>query len=129
MFETLLKLFNAPAKARASAKSSAQRGQGESQAIKALEDEQLFELALRLKAFSMEPVIVFALEASKPISFIVSEAMFAFEPLVGVFLDTGPYRQVAYLLADRKRIEELLKLLEGGEDHADRVYSEKHRAD
>ncbi len=102
----------------------------------------LIELAKRIKASSMESVVVFALEASKPFSYIASQVMLAFEPLVGIFLNTTPYNQIAYLLADRNKIEYLLKLLEGTEDNCektedreggnkceDRVQCEEYRAD
>ncbi len=82
------------------------------QSFRELSEDDLVKLATSLRRSSMDTIVLFALEASKPLSFVLSQAMIAFEPLVGVAFDTTPYMKIAYLLADRDKVERLLKLLE-----------------
>lgn len=83
--------------------------------VKEFSDDELVKLARSLKASSMDSILIFALESSKPLSFIISQFLLAFEPLVGLFLDTGPYNKLAYMLADREKLERLIRYLEGDE--------------
>ena len=81
--------------------------------LKEFSDDEMVKLAKSLRASSMESIVIFALESSKPISFLISQFMLAFEPLVGLFLDTSPYNKLAYTLADREKVEKLIRYLEG----------------
>ena len=90
-------------------------------------DDELVKLAKALRASSMDALVIFTLEMSKPLSFVLSQAMVAFEPLIGVALDTTPYIKIAYLLADRDRVEKLIKLLEMRELPDDRRDKDESR--
>jgi len=62
------------------------------------------------------PAVVF-LESSKPLSFVGSQAMFFFEPMIKIFVGGQGYTRFARILEDRANVEEFLCRIEAA-DHA-----------
>ena len=63
---------------------------------------------------------IFMLESVKPLSFVSSQAMICFEPIVEAFCSPAEYRLVAEGLADRENIEWLIQRLEAAEEGCSR---------
>ena len=69
------------------------------------------------------PAILF-IESSKPLSFIGSQFLFFFEPIIRAFIKGDQYTRFAALLEERNNIELLLRAIEAQEADV----SEKERA-
>ena len=59
---------------------------------------------------------IFMLEAGRPLSFVASQAMIFFEPILEAFCTPGDYRLVAEGLENRDNIEWLIQRLEAAEE-------------
>ena len=70
---------------------------------------------------------IFFLESMKPLSFVGSQAMHFFEPLVHAFLPVRDYERFALLMERRENLEALLVKIEARDDR-DRQ-EEKERRD
>lgn len=69
------------------------------------------------------PAIVM-LESSKPLSFVASQVMVFFEPIVSaLFFSPRDYKRFYELLEDRENVEKMIQEIERQED----VYIEKRR--
>jgi hypothetical protein len=78
---------------------------------------QLIErVAQRLVALRMGVPALFMLEATRPLSFVASQAMIVFEPIVGAIFNVAEYRQFQRLMEDRGNIERLMNRIEELED-------------
>ncbi|HHY34331.1 MAG TPA: hypothetical protein GX510_01630 [Firmicutes bacterium] len=73
-------------------------------------DELIEAIAKRVKQFGMTVPAIFFLEMNKPISYLGSQAMHFFAPLVGVFFNT--FDDYAYFFEDRRNVELLIQRLE-----------------
>ncbi len=69
------------------------------------------------------PAILF-IESSKPLSFIGSQFLFFFEPIIRAFIRGDQYTRFATLLEDRSNIELLLRAIESKEND----FTEKEKA-
>ena len=65
------------------------------------------------------PAILF-LESSKPLTFLGSQALHFFAPMVRAFLDRPEYSAAATLFEDRDKVERLLRRIEALEAGKDR---------
>lgn len=63
------------------------------------------------------PAILF-LETSKPLSFIGSQFLYFFEPIVRAFVKGDQYNRFAHLMEDRANVERLLRAIEAREAEA-----------
>ncbi len=69
------------------------------------------------------PAILF-LESAKPLSFLGSQALHFFEPLVRSFFSVPDYDRVALLLERRESLEDLLVRIEAKDDESRRAERE-----
>lgn len=60
------------------------------------------------------PAVVF-LESSKPLSFLGSQFMYFFEPMVKIFVGAEGYSRFARILEDRENIEVFLRKIEAAD--------------
>ena len=80
--------------------------------------EQLIErVAQRLVELRMGIPAVFMLEATRPLSFVASQALIVFEPIVGAIFNIAEYRQFQQMMEDRANIDRLMNRIEELEDH------------
>lgn len=63
------------------------------------------------------PAILF-LETSRPLSFIGSQFLYFFEPIVRAFVKGDQYNRLASLMEDRANVERLLRAIEAREAEA-----------
>ena len=70
-------------------------------------------LAQKISSWGLIAPAVFFLEANKPFSFIGSQAMLFFQPLLGFLLGDEVVGGYAQLFEDQDNVERLLHLLEG----------------
>lgn len=73
-------------------------------------DELIEVIARRVKQFGLVIPAIFFLEMNKPLSYIGSQAMHFFAPIIGAFFNT--IDDYAYFFEDRKNVELLIQRLE-----------------
>lgn len=73
-------------------------------------DELVEVIARRVKQFGLVVPAIFFLEMNKPLSYIGSQAMHFFAPIVGAFFNT--FDDYAYFFEDRRNVELLIQKLE-----------------
>ena len=77
------------------------------------EDRAVLErVAARVVELRLEVPAILTLESVRPLSFIASQAMVFFQPLVQSFLRFGDYRRFAALAERRDALEALTALIE-----------------
>jgi hypothetical protein len=77
------------------------------------EDEAMLDrVAVRVVAMRMTVPAILALESMKPLSFVGSQAMYFFEPMVRAFFSVPEYERFAALLERRETMEALLVKIE-----------------
>ena len=86
-------------------------------------DELMQRLAEGVVARRMAPPAIFCLEASKPLSFIASQALIVFEPMIQAIFEFRDYRTFQKILEDRENVERLIRRIEDLED--DRIEAER----
>lgn len=83
------------------------------------EDRALLDrIARKVVDRGMSAPAIFFLESIKPLSFVASQAMIFFAPILTTFFSRPEYDRLASILEDRGSIEELLtriEALEAGE--------------
>lgn len=93
-------------------------------------DEICQAMAERVAQFGMiTPAIIF-LEMHRPISFLGSQAMHFFSPIVGVFFNN--FEEYAFFFEDRTNVDRLVQKLEElarKQDEEERVIKERFKAD
>lgn len=70
------------------------------------------KLARKIAAMKLEGPAVFFLEATRPLSFIGSQAMIFLEPLVQTLCPMKDYRDYAELFENRRNVELLIREIE-----------------
>lgn len=75
-------------------------------------DLLLERLAQKISSWGLTAPAVFFLEANKPFTFIGSQALFFFQPLLGFLLGDEVVGGYAQLFEDQANVERLLHLLE-----------------
>lgn len=92
--------------------------------------KQLIErVAQRLVELRLGMPAVFILEATLPLSFVASQAMLVFEPIIQSVFNIADYREFQQMMEDRTNIERLMTRIEqleeqrGAADKADRESS------
>lgn len=73
-------------------------------------------LAQRVVALHMAPPAIFFLESSKPLTYIASQALIVFEPIVQAIFSFREYREFQRLMEDRANVERLIERIEDLED-------------
>jgi len=96
------------------------------------EDEQLLErLAVQVVRHRMTVPAILFLESMKPLSFVGSQALYFFEPMVRALFAVPEYERFAALLERRDTMEALLVKIEARDDEerrAERQRREERRA-
>jgi hypothetical protein len=73
---------------------------------------------------------IFFLESVKPLSFVGSQALHFFEPMVNAFFQVRDYERFAILMERRENLEVLLVKIEARDDaarHEERAQRERER--
>ncbi|HEX7076965.1 MAG TPA: hypothetical protein VF363_00950 [Candidatus Eisenbacteria bacterium] len=96
------------------------------------EDERLFErLAELVIRYRMTVPAILFLESVKPLSFVGSQAMYFFEPMVRALFPVPEYERFAALMERRENMEALLVTIERrdeAERRAERARRDEKRA-
>jgi hypothetical protein len=79
-------------------------------------DEVLTKIAQKIVDMRLTPVAVVMLESSKPLSFVGSQLMVFFQPIVTSLFPFRQYDEVAALLEERSNVEALIQKIEKLED-------------
>ena len=79
-------------------------------------EEVLTKIAQKVVDLRLTPVAVVMLESSKPLSFVGSQLMVFFQPIVTSLFPFRQYDEVAALLEERANVEALLQKIEKLED-------------
>jgi hypothetical protein len=83
------------------------------------EDEQLLNRVVEMTVrHRMTVPAILLLESAKPLSFLGSQALHFFEPLVRSFFSVPDYDRVAQLLERRESLEDLLVRIEANEEES-----------
>lgn len=83
------------------------------------EDERLLDrIADRVVGMSMTVPAILFLESVKPLSFVGSQALYFFEPMVRAFFTVPEYERFAALLERRETLEALLVRIEAKDQTA-----------
>lgn len=85
----------------------------------------LERLAARVVDLRLEVPAILALETSKPLSLLASQAMIFFEPIAQALFPGPEYRRLALLVEKREAMETLTTLIE---TRADRMRAERRAA-
>jgi hypothetical protein len=78
--------------------------------------ELLDRIARKVVDLKLTPVAIVMLESSKPLSFVGSQLMVFFQPIIMAVFPFQQYDEVAALLEDRANVEELIQTIERLED-------------
>ncbi len=88
---------------------------GSDPVVLAEEERALIDrLARRVVELHMEVPAILALESAKPLSFVASQALVFFEPMVQSLFSFPEYRRVTRLLERRETVEFLIQAIEAG---------------
>jgi len=79
-------------------------------------DEILNRIAQKVVDLRLTPVAIVMLESGKPLSFVGSQLMVFFQPIVSALFPFHQYDEVAALLEDRSNVETLIQTIEKLED-------------
>jgi hypothetical protein len=83
------------------------------------EDEALIEVvAARVVKMGMATPAVFFLESVKPLSFLGSQALIFFEPIVRALFHLAQYERFARLMENRESVDRLLERIEALDEEA-----------
>jgi hypothetical protein len=79
-------------------------------------EEILTKIAQKVVDLRLSPVAIVMLESSKPLSFVGSQLMVFFQPIVTSLFPFRQYDEVAALLEERANVEALIQKIEKLED-------------
>jgi hypothetical protein len=79
-------------------------------------DEVLTKIAQKIVDLRLTPVAVVMLESGKPLSFVGSQLMVFFQPIVTSVFPFHQYDEVTALLEERTNVEALIQKIEKLED-------------
>jgi hypothetical protein len=89
-------------------------------------DEILNKIAQKVVDLKLTPVAVVMLESCKPLSFVGSQLMVFFQPVVTSLFPFHQYDEVAALLEERSNVESLIQIIERLEDEPRNKKPQKH---
>jgi hypothetical protein len=93
------------------------------------EDEALLDrLARRVVELHMEVPAILALESSRPMTVIASQALIFFEPMIQSLFRLSDYRRFTALIERREVIDALVSRIEAGAERARAERDESRRA-
>ena len=79
-------------------------------------EEVLTRIAQKIVDLRLTPVAIVMLESGKPLSFVGSQLMVFFQPIVTAVFPFHQYDEVTALLEDRVNVEALIQKIEKLED-------------
>lgn len=79
-------------------------------------EEILTKIARKTVDLRLTPLAILMLEANKPLSFIGSQLMIFFQPVVTAIFPFTQYEEITALLEDRANIERLIRTIEKMEE-------------
>jgi len=79
-------------------------------------DEILEKIARKTVDLRLAAVAIVMLEANKPLSFVGSQLMVFFQPVITAIFPFTQYEEIAALLEDRSNVERLIQTIERLED-------------
>ena len=79
-------------------------------------DEVLTRIAQKVVDLRLTPVAIVMLESGKPLSFVGSQLMVFFQPIVTSLFPFHQYDEVAALLEERANVEALIQKIQKLED-------------
>jgi len=79
-------------------------------------EEVLTKIAQKVVDLRLTPVAIVMLESGKPLSFVGSQLMVFFQPIVTSLFPFHQYDEVAALLEERSNVESLIQKIEELED-------------
>jgi len=79
-------------------------------------EEVLAKIAQKVVDLRLTPVAIVMLESGKPLSFVGSQLMVFFQPIVTSLFPFHQYDEVAALLEERSNVESLIQKIEELED-------------
>jgi hypothetical protein len=79
-------------------------------------DEVLTKIAQKVVDLRLTPVAIVMLESGKPLSFVGSQMMVFFQPIVTSLFPFRQYDEFAALLEERSNVESLIQKIEELED-------------
>jgi len=86
------------------------------------EDEALLDrMAARVVELHMEVPALLALESGRPLTFLASQSMIFFEPMVRALFRLPDYRRVSALIERREVVDKLATKIEARADEAHRA--------
>jgi hypothetical protein len=74
------------------------------------------KIAQKVVDLRLTPVAIVMLESGKPLTFVGSQLMVFFQPIVSALFPFQQYDEVAALLEDRSNVESLIQTIEKLED-------------
>jgi hypothetical protein len=98
--------------------------EGEKPILTERQGEILDKLAQKVVVWKMTVPAIMFLETARPLSYVGSQAMVFFEPMVKAVFNVAEYDEVRILMEDRRNVEELLLRIE----RFDREAAEKEKA-
>jgi hypothetical protein len=78
--------------------------------------ELLEKLARKVVALRASAMAIFVLEATKPLSFLGSQTMVFFQPIIQTFFEFKDYDNIQEMLENRGNIERLIERIETLQD-------------
>ncbi|MGQ9708657.1 MAG: hypothetical protein ACUVUR_07295 [bacterium] len=78
--------------------------------------EIITKIARRTVDLHLSPVAIVLLESTKPLSFVGSQLMVFFQPIIAAIFPFHQYDEIAALLEDRSNIELLIQTIEKFEE-------------
>jgi hypothetical protein len=91
-------------------------------------DEVLTKIAQKVVDLRLTPVAIVMLESGKPLSFVGSQLMVFFQPIVTALFPFHQYDEVAALLEERSNVESLIQTIERLENEPRNKKPPKHEA-
>lgn len=99
--------------------------EGEKPKLTERQSELLDKLAQKVVSYRMTIPAIMFLETAKPLSYVGSQTMVFFEPMVKAVFNVAEYDEIRILMEDRRNVEELLARIE----RFDREAVEKEKAE
>jgi len=99
--------------------------EGEKPKLTEKQAELLDKLAQKVVGYKMTVPAIMFLETVKPLSYVGSQTMVFFEPMVKAVFNVAEYDEIRILMEDRRNVEELLVRIE----KFDREALEKEKAE
>ncbi len=79
-------------------------------------EELISKVAKRVVELRLTPIAIVLLESSKPLSFLASQVLVFFQPIVTSILPLASYESFITLLENRDNLEKLIQSIEKEED-------------